>query len=173
MPRLTDSREEARQIVHLAPAGTVALRTGFDATPEQVRTLKATDASILHFATHTVTVPAHPEISGIALSMLNREGKEQDGIFWLKDIYGLHLPLSLVVLSGCTTDNLGNDPGEGLNSVAHASSSPAFTPLSAACGQSTTEPPAISWKASTAICSSIISAPMKRFAPLNSNCFER
>jgi len=120
MPRLTDSREEARQIVHLAPAGTVALRTGFDATQEQVRTLKATDASILHFATHTVTVPGHPEISGIALSMLNREGKEQDGIFWLKDIYGLHLPLSLVVLSGCTTDNLGNDPGEGLNSVAHA-----------------------------------------------------
>ena len=120
MPRLTDSHEEARQIVHLAPAGTVALKTGFDATPEQVRTLKTTDASILHFATHTVTVPGHPEISGIALSMLNREGKEQDGIFWLKDIYELHLPLSLVVLSGCTTDNLDNDHGEGLNSVARA-----------------------------------------------------
>jgi hypothetical protein len=55
MPRLTDSHEETRQILHLAPAGTVALRTGFDATPEQLRTLKPTDASILHFATHTVT----------------------------------------------------------------------------------------------------------------------
>jgi CHAT domain-containing protein len=120
MPRLTDSHEEARQIVQLAPAGTVALRTGLDATPEQVRTLKPTDASILHFATHTVTVTGHPEISGIALSMLNREGKEQDGIFWLKDIYELRLPLSLVVLSGCTTDNLDRDPGEGLNSVARA-----------------------------------------------------
>jgi CHAT domain-containing protein len=120
MPRLTDSREEARQIVRLAPAGTVALRTGFDATPEQVRILKSSDASILHFATHTVAVTGHPEISGIALSMLNREGKEQDGIFWLKDIYELRLPLSLVVLSGCTTDNLDNDPGEGLNSVARA-----------------------------------------------------
>jgi CHAT domain-containing protein len=120
MPRLTGSHEEARQIVHLAPAGTVALRTGFDATPEQVRTLKPTDASILHFATHTVTVTGHPEISGIALSMLNREGKAQDGIFWLKDIYELRLPLSLVVLSGCTTDNLDRDPGEGLNSVARA-----------------------------------------------------
>jgi CHAT domain-containing protein/Flp pilus assembly protein TadD len=120
MPRLTGSREEARQIVHLAPTGTVVLRTGFDATPEQINTLKPTDASILHFATHTVTVAGHPEISGIALSMVNREGKEQDGIFWLKDIYELHLPLSLVVLSGCTTDNLGNDTGEGLNSIARA-----------------------------------------------------
>jgi CHAT domain-containing protein/Flp pilus assembly protein TadD len=120
MPRLTDSREEARQIVRLAPRGSVTLRTGFDATPEQLRALKPADASILHFATHTVTLTGHPEISGIALSMLNPEGKDRDGIFWLKDIYELHLPLSLVVLSGCTTDNLDNDPGEGLNSVARA-----------------------------------------------------
>jgi CHAT domain-containing protein len=120
LPRLTDSREEARHIVLLAPHGTVALHTGFDATPEQVSTLRPADASILHFATHTVTVPGHPEISGIALSMVNREGKEQDGVFWLKDIYELHLPLSLVVLSGCTTNNLDNDFGEGLNSIARA-----------------------------------------------------
>jgi CHAT domain-containing protein len=120
MPRLTGSRQEAHEITHLAPPGSVALRTGFDATPEQVRALKPADASILHFATHTVTVAGHPEISGIALSMINREGKDQDGIFWLKDIYELHLSLSLVVLSGCTTDNLDNDPGEGLNSVARA-----------------------------------------------------
>jgi tetratricopeptide (TPR) repeat protein len=120
MPRLTNSREEALQIVHLAPRGSVALRTGYDATPEQVRALKPADASILHFATHTVTIPNHPETSGIALSMLNSQGKERDGIFWLKDIYDLRLPLSLFVLSGCTTDNLDNDPGEGLNSVARA-----------------------------------------------------
>ena len=120
MPRLTDSREEARQIVHLAPRGAVTLRTGFDATPQQVRALKPSDASILHFATHTVTLTGHPEISGIALSMLNPDGRDRDGIFWLKDIYELHLPLSLVVLSGCTTDNLDNDAGEGLNSVARA-----------------------------------------------------
>jgi CHAT domain-containing protein len=120
LPRLTGSREEARQIAHLAPHGTVAVRTGFDATPEQLRSLKPTDASILHFATHTVSLNGHPEISGIALSMVNHEGRQQDGIFWLKDIYELRLPLSLVVLSGCTTDNLDNDPGEGLNSVARA-----------------------------------------------------
>jgi len=120
MPRLTGSLEEAHDIMRLAPHGVVALRTGFDANPEQVRRLSVSDASILHFATHTVTVAGHPEISGIALSMLDREGKEQDGVFWLRDIYSLHLPLSLVVLSGCRTDNVGDDPGEGLNSLAHA-----------------------------------------------------
>jgi len=120
MPRLTGSLDEARQIMRLAPRGVVALRTGFDANPEQVRRLSVSDASILHFATHTVTVAGHPEISGIALSMLNREGREQDGVFWLRDIYSLHLPLSLVVLSGCRTDNVDDDPGEGLNSLAHA-----------------------------------------------------
>ena len=79
MPRLTGSSEEARQIMRLAPHGVVALRTGFDANPDQVRNLSLNDASILHFATHTVTVAGHPEISGIALSMLNREAlwKEQ------------------------------------------------------------------------------------------------
>jgi CHAT domain-containing protein len=120
MPRLTGSLQEAREILRLAPHGVVALRTGFDANPDQVRSLSATHASILHFATHTVTVAGHPEISGIALSMLTREGKQQDGVFWLKDIYALHLPLSLVVLSGCGTDNMEDDPGEGLNSLAHA-----------------------------------------------------
>ena len=120
MPRLTGSLDEARQIVRLAPRGVVTLRTGFDATPDQVRSLSSGDASILHFATHTVTVASHPEISGIALSMLNREGKQQDGVFWLRDIYALRLPASLVVLSGCKTDNMDDDPGEGLNSLAHA-----------------------------------------------------
>jgi CHAT domain-containing protein len=106
--------------MRLAPHGIVSLRTGFDANPNQVRGLSVSDASILHFATHTVTVAGHPEISGIALSMLNREGKEQDGVFWLRDIYSLHLPLSLVVLSGCKTGNADDDPGEGLNSLAYA-----------------------------------------------------
>jgi len=120
LPRLTGSLEEAHQILRLAPHGVVALRTGFDATPDQVRSLELRDASILHFATHTVTVAGHPEISGIALSMLNRAGKQQDGVFWLRDIYSLRLPASLVVLSGCKTNNVEDDAGEGLNSLAHA-----------------------------------------------------
>lgn len=120
MQRLTGSTEEARYISQYAPNGAVTLRTGFNAAPTQVRELSEKDAAILHFATHTVTVSGHPEITGIALSMWNPEGEEQDGVFWLKDIYALHLPSALVVLSGCGTDKQDSARGEGLNNLAYA-----------------------------------------------------
>ncbi len=120
MQRLTGSAEEAQKILQYLPRAAVTLRTGFDASPDQIRQLNAGDISVLHFATHTVTVSGHPEITGIALSMWNRDGKEQDGVLWLKDIYALHLPLSLVVLSGCRTDGRDSDQGEGLNNLAYA-----------------------------------------------------
>jgi hypothetical protein len=46
--------------------------------------------------------------------MVNREGKDQNGFVGLQDIYGLHAPVDLVVLSACRT-GLGKDVrGEGL-----------------------------------------------------------
>ncbi len=120
MERLTGSAEEARKIMKNFPASVTSLRVGFDASPDQVRNLSSTKVSVLHFATHTIAVPGHPEVTGIALSMWNREGKQQDGVFWLKDIYALHLPSSLVVLSGCRTNGEDGDEGEGLNNLAYA-----------------------------------------------------
>lgn len=120
LQRLTGSTKEAQNLSRFASGGAVTLRTGFDAVPDRVRDLSAKDAYILHFATHTVTVSGHPEITGIALSMWNREGKEQNGIFWLKDIYALRLPSSLVVLSGCETDRQNGHEEEGLNNLAYA-----------------------------------------------------
>jgi CHAT domain-containing protein len=120
LQRLTSSTEEARDLLRYVPVDAVTLRTGFDAVPDRVRDLSAKDAYILHFATHTVTVSGHPEITGIALSMWDRQGKQQDGIFWLKDIYALHLPSSLVILSGCETDKRDDYEGEGLNNLAYA-----------------------------------------------------
>lgn len=120
LARLTSSLEEATYISQEAPGGTVTVKTGFNATPDQVRSLGEQDAAILHFATHTVAIPAHPELTGIALSMWNREGKEQDGVFWLKDIYALHLHSSLVVLSGCGTDKQGGSVEENLDNLSYA-----------------------------------------------------
>ncbi|HET8675762.1 MAG TPA: CHAT domain-containing protein, partial [Blastocatellia bacterium] len=55
-----------------------------------------------------------PENSGLVLSTVNREGKEQNGFVGLQDIYGLRAPVDLVVLSACQTA-LGKDVrGEGL-----------------------------------------------------------
>ncbi|MCA1616682.1 MAG: CHAT domain-containing protein, partial [Acidobacteria bacterium] len=69
---------------------------------------------ILHFATHGIFNAEHPELSAVVLSLLDAEGRVQDGFLRLHDIYNLRLPVELVVLSACST-GLGNViRGEGL-----------------------------------------------------------
>lgn len=119
-PRLTGSMREARQILALSPRITVELHAGFDANPAQVRDLDPENLAILHFATHTVAIPNHPEVSGIALSMFDRAGQKQDGVLWARDIYSLRLSLALVMLSGCKTDSAESFSGEDVDSLAHA-----------------------------------------------------
>ena len=55
-----------------------------------------------------------PSCQGLVFSMVNRQGKPQDGFLQLADIYNLNLPVELVVLSACET-GLGEEiNGEGL-----------------------------------------------------------
>ena len=69
---------------------------------------------IIHFATHGLVDSEHPELSGLVFSMVDKDGKPQDGFLQLQDIYNLNLPADLVVLSACETA-LGKEiSGEGL-----------------------------------------------------------
>lgn len=114
IPRLLASREEADAIMASAPWGTGLKATGFSANRERVVGDELSAYRIVHFATHGLINNKHPELSGIVLSLFDSQGRAQDGFLRLHDIYNLHLPVDLIVLSACST-GLGKDvKGEGL-----------------------------------------------------------
>jgi CHAT domain-containing protein len=103
LPRLPFARAEAESILRLVPAEGAFNAVGFAA---DLATLTRTDLSrfrIVHFATHGLIHPLHPLLSGIVLSLVDRDGGRQNGFLRLHDIYNLRLPVELVVLSACQT----------------------------------------------------------------------
>ncbi|HEY8459459.1 MAG TPA: CHAT domain-containing protein [Blastocatellia bacterium] len=116
-PRLTASGWEAEQIARLAPADQVLKALSFDANRQLATSGKLSDFRIVHFASHSFINAAHPDLSGIVLSLFDRDGQEQDGFLRLHEIYNLKLPADLVVLGGCRT-GLGKEiKGEGVMSL--------------------------------------------------------
>jgi CHAT domain-containing protein len=112
IPRLLESRREARDIAALGPNIDVAL--DFEANRDSAMSSTLADYRVIHFATHGIIDNDHPELSGVVLSLFNEKGEPQDGFLRLQDIYNLKLPVDLVVLSACSTA-LGREiVGEGL-----------------------------------------------------------
>lgn len=69
---------------------------------------------VIHFATHGVVDLERPALSRIVLSLVDKDGRSQDGFLFLHDIYNLNLPAELVVLSACQTGVGKQVKGEGL-----------------------------------------------------------
>jgi CHAT domain-containing protein len=113
-PRLLSTREEAMRILAMAPAEQFMSAFDFDASRATATDARLAQYRILHFATHGLLNSERPELSGIILSLVNKEGTAQDGYLRLYEIYNLKLPAELVVLSACNTA-LGKEVrGEGL-----------------------------------------------------------
>jgi CHAT domain-containing protein len=114
IPALPASREEAEAIMAVAPWGTGMKALGFDANRAAINKPELAQYRIVHFATHGFIDYQHPELSGLVLSRVDRDGRPQEGFVRLHDIYNLRLSADLVVLSACNT-GLGKDvKGEGL-----------------------------------------------------------
>src|SRR5262249_34150216 len=95
-----------------APAPKIAL--DFDASRKTALSGEFASRPILHFATHAVLNDRHPELSGIVLSMVDRDGRPVDGFLRLHEIYNLTLDARVVVLSACQSALGRQVEGEGL-----------------------------------------------------------
>ncbi|HEX7330636.1 MAG TPA: CHAT domain-containing tetratricopeptide repeat protein [Pyrinomonadaceae bacterium] len=112
--RLRFSRQEADEIARLAANDPKLHAVDFEANRKLATSAELNQYRVVHFATHGLINNQHPELSGIVLSLVDEQGKPQNGFLRLYDLYNLKLSADLVVLSACQTA-LGKEiKGEGL-----------------------------------------------------------
>jgi CHAT domain-containing protein len=112
--RLPESRREAESIVAFAPADKIRKALDFDANRDLVSSGELAEYRYVHFATHGMIDSFRPELSAIVLSLVDKDGKAQDGFLRTNEVYNLSLLSDVVVLSACETA-LGREvKGEGL-----------------------------------------------------------
>ncbi|HET6891169.1 MAG TPA: CHAT domain-containing protein, partial [Pyrinomonadaceae bacterium] len=112
--RLRFTRQEAEQILAVSPRQTNLRALDFKASRATATAPDLSQYRFVHFATHGYLDSERADLSAIVLSMVDEQGNPQDGFLRAHEIYNLHLPAELVVLSACQT-GLGREiKGEGL-----------------------------------------------------------
>jgi CHAT domain-containing protein/Tfp pilus assembly protein PilF len=118
LDRLPSTRREAAAIAALAPPSQRLEALDFDASASGVKAASLADYRIIHFATHGLMNSRDPHLSGLVFSMIDRQGRPQNGFLRADDLAALNLRADLVVLSACQTA-LGKElRGEGLLGLA-------------------------------------------------------
>jgi len=112
--RLPSTRQEAQAILGLVPKADQFKALDFHANRAAATSPELSQYRIVHFATHGLLNTTHPGLSGLILSLVDRQGNDQNGFLPTHEIFDLNLPADLVVLSGCRT-GLGKEiRGEGM-----------------------------------------------------------
>ena len=112
--RLPGTRTEAEAIMALIPESERTQAFDFQANREKATSQELGQYQIVHFATHGFANGKQPELSGIVMSLVDKNGNWQNGFLRLNDIFNLNLPAELVVLSACQTAKGKDIKGEGL-----------------------------------------------------------
>jgi CHAT domain-containing protein len=113
LPNLFFSKRELRNIEDLA-GDDAEIYVDHAASRRNLLNVNLSDFRILHMVTHGVFDDRQPDLSGLVLSLVDANKQQLDGFVGLADIYKLHAPLDLVVLSACDSALGENVRGEGL-----------------------------------------------------------
>ena len=92
LPRLRYSRDEAQAILALTPRASRFAALDFAANRTTMLSDRLRNYRIIHLATHGFVDSTHPELSGVALSLVDERGQSIDGFLRLHEIYRLKLP---------------------------------------------------------------------------------
>jgi CHAT domain-containing protein/tetratricopeptide (TPR) repeat protein len=112
--RLPATRQEAEAVRALVPESKRLIALDFAANRALATSAELRRYRYVHFATHGLLDSTHPELSGLALSRVDEQGRPQDGYLRTLDVFKLKLNAELVVLSGCRTGLGKTVLGEGL-----------------------------------------------------------
>ena len=120
LPRLPFTRREAKAIERLVSVSERKVALDFEANRAAAISEELSQYRYVHFATHGLLDTVHPELSGLVLSLVDRDGRDQDGFLSAMEVFNLRLFADLVVLSACRTA-LGKEiRGEGLIGLTRA-----------------------------------------------------
>jgi CHAT domain-containing protein/predicted negative regulator of RcsB-dependent stress response len=115
--RLLGTRKEAEDILAMVPASDRMLALDFAASRQTATSAELSRYRYVHFSTHGVLNTQNPDLSGLVFSLVDENGKAQDGFLRAHEVFNLKLPAEVVVLSACQTGIGKEVKGEGLVSL--------------------------------------------------------
>lgn len=104
----------------LVPPSRIKVLRGFDASRQRLTQARVAQFAVLHFSTHAVIDDDLPELSRIALSLVDRDGRRIDGYLHPYQFSDYRLDRSIVVLASCETGLGKHVAGEGFLGFATA-----------------------------------------------------